>query len=67
MNAVTMRMSKVTVQLETGNSLQIHVCTVNMRLAQFFSTEQFGNSMRRSGHAFCMKLVPEEIAALDRR
>lgn len=52
MNAVTMRMSKATVQLETGNSLQIYVRAVNMRLAQFCGTEQFGNFIHRSPRQF---------------
>jgi hypothetical protein len=36
MNAVTKRMSRVTAQLETGNSLQIYIRAVKMRLTQFF-------------------------------
>jgi hypothetical protein len=40
MNAVKMRMSKATVLLETGNSLQAYIRAVKMRLAQFPGAER---------------------------
>jgi hypothetical protein len=52
MNAVKMRMSKATVLLETGNSLQVYVHAVKMWLAQFPGAEQFGNFNHRSHRQF---------------
>jgi len=52
MNAVTMRMSRATAQLETGNSLQIYIRAVKMRLTQFSDAEQFGVFDHRSPRQF---------------